>query len=128
MKLRPSVVLLVRDVARVADFYRELAELQVLSSDDDHQVLGIDGFELVIHKLFGEPEPTQDESDQVQEREDSYSKLCLPVASIAKARTLAKRLGGGVKPKGTEWYARGFRACDGHDPEGNVIQVRQAEE
>lgn len=25
-----------------------------------------------------------------------------------------------------EWEARGFRACDGRDPEGNVLQVREA--
>jgi hypothetical protein len=24
-----------------------------------------------------------------------------------------------------EWSARGFRACDGYDPEGNVFQVRE---
>ena len=31
-------------------------------------------------------------------------------------------------PTTAEWQAseRGFRACDGHDPEGNVIQVREA--
>ena len=38
----------------------------------------------------------------------------------------AERLGGRVKPVHDEWEARGFRACDGHDPEGNVIQVRES--
>lgn len=52
-------------------------------------------------------------------------RLCLPVESIATARTTAARLGGTIRPAGSEWEARGFRACDGHDPEGNVLQVRE---
>lgn len=128
MKPKPCVVLFVHDVAMVGQFYRELAEMQILSGDADHQVLGIEGFELVIHRLFGEPETMRNESGAMQVREDSYSKLCLPVASIERARALAKRLGGGVKPQDCERSARGFRACDGHDPEGNVIQVGLAGE
>jgi predicted enzyme related to lactoylglutathione lyase len=33
--------------------------------------------------------------------------------------------GGAVQPAAREWEARGFRACDGHDPEGNIFQVRE---
>ena len=37
-------------------------------------------------------------------------------------------LGGEVWPVDREWEAasRGFRACDGRDPEGNVFQVRES--
>lgn len=122
---KPSVVLFVSDVARVSVFYRELAAMQVAFADDDHVVLAVDGFELVVHRLFGEPE--NDANFEVTPRDDSYSKLCLPVRDIESARGTAARLGGSIKPQSFEWSARGFRACDGHDPEGNVIQVRQAD-
>ena len=59
-------------------------------------------------------------------REDSCIKLCLPVDSIAAARTQAAQLGGQIGPTAKEWEARGFRACDGYDPEGNVFQVRES--
>jgi predicted enzyme related to lactoylglutathione lyase len=52
--------------------------------------------------------------------------LCLPVVSIAAARSLAVAHGGAIKSPQHEWEARGFRACDGYDPEGNVIQVRES--
>jgi predicted enzyme related to lactoylglutathione lyase len=119
------VVLFVADVERIAHFYASVFAMDRLSGDDDHVVLGIDGFQLVVHRLRGEPEPATDATGKVRVREDSYAKLCLPVASIAAARAKARELGGHVKPVAHEWEARGFRACDGHDPEGNVVQVRE---
>lgn len=32
---------------------------------------------------------------------------------------------GAIKPKENEWESRSFRECDGHDPDGNAIQVRE---
>lgn len=122
---KPSVVLFVSDVAGVSVFYRELAAMHIAFADEDHVVLAVEGFELVVHRLYGEPEI--DAKTDVTPRDDSYSKLCLPVRDIESARSIAARLGGAIKPQSFEWSARGFRACDGHDPEGNVIQVRQAD-
>ncbi len=65
------------------------------------------------------------EDNRVLVREDSYIKLCFPVESLESARNLAVSLGGCIQGKSKEWQARGFLACDGHDPEGNVIQLRQ---
>ena len=121
----PSVVLFVANVDRVASFYKAVASMQLVSGDGDHSVLEIDGFQLVVHQLNGEPEPGHDTQGRVQIREDSYSKICLPVQSINSARSQAASFGGSIKPVQYEWQARGFRACDGHDPEGNVIQVRE---
>lgn len=123
-KPTPSVVLFVADVPRVGEFYRRLTGMTVLHSDGDHMVLDIDGFQLVVHRLSGEPSVQPDSRGRPSVREDSYLKLCLPVASIAVAREIAASLGGFVNPPEYEWQARGFHACDGHDPEGNVIQVR----
>ena len=122
----PSVVLFVANVERVASFYKAVGAMQSVAGDSDHVVLETEGFQLVVHQLSGEPEPIHDSPDKVRVREDSYSKLCLPVQSISAARSLAASFGGFVKPAQHEWQARGFRACDGNDPEGNVIQVRES--
>jgi hypothetical protein len=122
----PSVVLFVADVPELSAFYRELASMAVVHEDSDHAVLELDGFQLVIHRLSGEPAPTRTPNGQVRVREDSYVKFCLPVSSIADARSRATTLGGFIKPPEREWQARGFRACDGYDLEGNVFQIRES--
>ena len=119
----PSAVVFVADVERVARFYRELADMDVRLADASHVVLAIEGLELVIHATPNAP-PVR-ERDVVL-RADTHVKLCLPVASIAEARERAWRLGGGLRDVAAEWEWRGVRACDGHDPEGNVIQVRES--
>ena len=120
---RPSVVVFVANVERMTRFYQALAAMTLVSGDEAHTVLEVEGFQLVVHALRGEPDVAPG-SPRV--REDSYLKVCLPVASIAAARATAAPLGGAIKPRSAEWEARGFRACDGNDPEGNVIQVRES--
>lgn len=123
---KPSVVVFVADVRRMSAFYRQLASMSVLIEDDNHVVMEVEGLQLVIHALSGEPQVQQNAAGQVPVREDSYVKLCLPVKSISTARSIAAANGGAIKSPQHEWEARGFRACDGHDPEGNVIQVRES--
>lgn len=123
--MRPvsACVVFVADVPKVSRFYAALADMTTRHEDADHVVLGLDGFELVVHALRGAP--IAPGGGTVEVREDSYFKICLPVASIAAARVRAAELGGAIRPPDAEWTARGFRACDGHDPEGNVLQVRE---
>jgi predicted enzyme related to lactoylglutathione lyase len=123
---KPSVVVFVADVRRISAFYRELASMSVLIEDDGYAVMEVEGLQLVVHALSGEPQVRRDAAGQVPVREDSYVKLCLPVKSISAARVIAAAHGGTIKSPEHEWEARGFRACDGHDPEGNVIQVRES--
>jgi predicted enzyme related to lactoylglutathione lyase len=122
---KPSVVVFVADVPRMTRFYATVAGMTHVSADATHAVLELEGLQLVIHALHGEPSVEPGHGGAVPVREDSYVKVCLPVASIAAARAAAAALGGALHPPDREWQVRGFRACDGHDPEGNVIQVRQ---
>ena len=123
--LPAGAVVFVDDVSRLTGFYRTLAGMTLLHSDAQHAVLEIPGLQLTIHALrpsrSGPPAsyPT---------REETHVKLCLPVESIVRARIIAADLGGEVWPAAKEWEAvdRGFRACDGRDPEGNVFQVRES--
>jgi hypothetical protein len=49
-----------------------------------------------------------------------------PVGSLADARRKAPALGGELDPTHQEFTLRGFRAGDGHDPPGNVVQFRES--
>jgi predicted enzyme related to lactoylglutathione lyase len=119
MKIGPAAVLFVHDVARMSAFYRELAGMHPVHGDDRHAVLERDDFQLTIHAINGA-------GTDFSTREDSYLKLCFPVEDLAAARVRASELGGALWPPEREWEARGFRACDGRDPEGNVFQLRMA--
>lgn len=123
--LQVAAVVFVDEVPRMTAFYQALAAMAVVQSDSQHTVLEIPGFQLTIHAL-GSAGHARAAAYPV--RGDSFVKICLPVGSIAAARNSAAAHGGEVWDPAKEWDSveRGFRACDGHDPEGNVFQVRQA--
>jgi predicted enzyme related to lactoylglutathione lyase len=119
---KPGAVVFVADVPSMTQFYQELATMALVHRDVLHAILERAGFQLVIHARTGAPDSAPLGHPHV--REKSPIKVCLPVESIAAARTTAARLGGAIQPASNEWEARGVRACDGYDPEGNVLQVR----
>ena len=121
---RPGAILFVKDMARVARFYETIAPMSVVHADQDHRVLESEHFQLVVHAV---PKGICDAIGITQPpniRTNLPIKLCFPVASIPDARQSALALGGMLNPSAQEWVDRGFRICDGYDPEGNVIQVR----
>ena len=122
----PSAVVFAKDVPRLAAFYAQVVGMQEVASDAHHVVLGAEGFQLVVHGIPAAIARQIEISSPPELREETALKICLPVESISAARAHATALGGGVKAPRAEWTARGFRACDGHDPEGNVFQVREA--
>jgi predicted enzyme related to lactoylglutathione lyase len=122
----PAAVLFVRDVKSVSRFYQDVASMAAIHGDEEHEVLEMLGFQLVIHAMRGGRPLTRDPAGKLEVLENSNWKLCLPVESIERARTRAAELGGFIKSREHEWTARGFRACDGNDPEGNVLQLRQS--
>jgi hypothetical protein len=122
---KPSAVVFAKNVAKLARFYGAVAEMVEVHNDKDHVVLDEEAFQLVIHGIPKRIAATIEISEPPEVREDTPIKVCLPVSSIEHARLNAAELGGRVGPKGKEWRARGFRACDGWDPEGNVFQVRE---
>lgn len=123
---RPSVVIFAKNVDALARFYRETAEMTEVHRDRDHVVLNEEGFQLVVHGIPKKIAARIEITSPPEVREETPIKICLPVSSIEHARTKAAELGGRIGPKSEEWAARGFRACDGYDPEGNVFQVRES--
>ena len=119
--IRPGAVIFTGDHNRLAKFYEAVTGLSVRFADEGITVLGSETFELVIHAFPNEPTV----SDPPRVREDSYIKPFFPVRSLSEAREKAATLGGQLRPQHEEWEARGFRACEAIDPDGNVIQFRE---
>lgn len=118
---RFGIVIFASDHRKLADFYAAITGLSLEVADDSIVVLKSAEYELVIHKLAGEPAPTEPPGP----RNDSYVKPFFPVTSLASARERVTTLGGHMEPQSKEWSARGFRACEAVDLEGNVIQFRE---
>jgi len=121
-----GAVVYAKDVDRLARFYAELAGLELVHRAADHAVLESEDFELVVVAI---PEPTASRiviATPPERRGNTAVKLVFHVDDLAAARARAQAAGGGLDPIGKEWSFQGDRACDGIDPEGNVIQVRAA--
>ena len=117
---RPGAVIFTGDKERLTRFYQAMTHLPIRVSDDSVTVLASDHFELVIHALPGEPP-----GHASAVRKDVYVKPFFPVASLTEARKKAASLGGNLRPADEEWQARGFRACEAVDPDGNIVQFRE---
>ena len=99
--------------------------MATVHTDDGLIVLESPMQQLVIHGIPKKIAQSITISSPPRPRSDTAVKLVFPVDSIAQARIRAGELGGGIHPATKEFVARGFRACDGFDPEGNVIQLRE---
>lgn len=121
-----GAVLFVTDVPRITTFYAAVTGLAVTETGDGWARLGSGAFELVVHGIPPHIAETFTISTPPQRREDAAIKLIFPVASIADARATAARLGGELNAPDREWALGSMRVCDGHDPEGNVFQLRMA--
>ncbi len=122
---KSGAVIFAKDLTRVARFYQDIASLCVVHVELDHVVLESKHMELVIHAI---PQRIAEEiiiADPPELRAETPIKLFFAVASLDDARSKAPALGGALGPKSKEREDRGFRACDGNDPEGNVVQFRE---
>jgi predicted enzyme related to lactoylglutathione lyase len=125
MTPKPGAVVFAKDLQRVAKFYEEVVLLTVTHSERDHVVLESAAIQLVVHAIPQQIAKSISITEPPTVREETPIKLFFPVPSLAEARARASALGGQLNPSQKEWEARGFRACDGYDPEGNVVQLRQ---
>ncbi len=114
------------DPDRVARFYSALLGIAVAESSEGFVVLACDDLELTVVRIR---EPLASDivlADPVERREDTAVKPSFVVADLEASRRTAAELGGVIDGPEREWEFRGFRIVDGHDPEGNVVQVRAA--
>lgn len=123
---KAGAVLFAKNVSRVAAFYEHLFSLSVKHTAPAKMVLESEAVMLVIHGIPQSIADTIHITDPPERRDNTAIKLFFPVPSLAMARARAPSLGGMVSPVAEEWAAGDFRACDGCDPEGNVVQCRES--
>jgi predicted enzyme related to lactoylglutathione lyase len=122
---KPSAVLYANDITRVATFYAKAIGFDITHTETSHTVLDSSIFQLVVHAIPADIAATIEIATPPIRREDTPIKLGFPVASIGATRIAAAKHGGELNAKDREWEFQGRRVCDGHDPEGNVIQVSE---
>lgn len=122
---KSGAVLFAKDPQRVAAFYEALTGMKVTHAGSDIIVLESAAQQLLVHPIPPKIARGIDISTPPKRRIQAAVKLVFAVKSIAATRAAAPALGGELNPPERMFEARGFRACDGHDPEGNVIQFRE---
>jgi predicted enzyme related to lactoylglutathione lyase len=120
-----AAVLYAKDRSRVANFYAQVAGLQVTHEEQGHLVLESEVFQLVIVAVPKKFVASIHITEPPKRRENAAVKLVFPVASLSAAREAAASHGGQLNPPEREWLFQDSRVCDGHDPEGNVVQFRE---
>jgi predicted enzyme related to lactoylglutathione lyase len=121
-----GAVLYAKDMRRLAGFYSVVAGLtEVLRDRDEFVVLQGRGIELVVVAVPERIASTLAITDPPRRREATPIKLFFEVPGIDVLRPVIAEHGGALDPRGREWQFRDWRVCDGHDPEGNVFQVRE---
>ena len=122
--MQTGAVLFVQDLQKVTDFYEEVACLRKAREEDDYALLERGEYQLVVHKIpdhYG----VEVASSPPVARESSHLKLVFFVENIAESRSAISRCGGLLQGTEREWEFDGTLVCDGCDPEGNMIQLRQ---
>ena len=121
-----GAIVYAKDIQRLAQFYAAVADLEIVHEVADHVVLESETHELVIVAIPAATAARIVIATPPVRRENTAFKLSFLVGSLAEARIAAKEAGGELNPLEKEWDFQGMRVCDGCDPEGNMIQVREA--
>ncbi|MGD9793266.1 MAG: VOC family protein [Acidimicrobiia bacterium] len=122
----PRAVIYAKHLNRMVAFYAGVVGLEEITRADDHVVLARGDQRLVIVEIPAFIAATFEVGDPPQRREDAAIKPVFAVDDLAAARATALRLGGAIDGPELEWSFDGARVRDGHDPEGNVIQLQSA--
>ena len=122
---RTGAVLFARGLDQVATFYSKVVGLVEVNRDDDHILLESAGFQLVVHRIPGQPAPVMPPAEPSTRRATAAFKPVFFVRSLESVRTIVSARGGAMEPRDREWSFNGVAVCDAVDPEGNVIQFRE---
>jgi predicted enzyme related to lactoylglutathione lyase len=120
-----AAVVYAKNLKRIAEFYEKVASLSLKRAADDHIVLVSESFQLVVVQIPTHLADSIEIEDPPVRRTRNPIKLVFFVEDIAAARDVAHAESGALNASDDEWLFEGSRVCDGHDPEGNVFQLRQ---
>ena len=123
-----GAIVYAKDIQQLARFYAAVADMEVMHEVDDHIVLESETCELVIVAIPAAIASRIVITTPPERRESTAFKLVFAVPDLAQARETAKLNGGEIFPPAREWTFQGLRVCDGFDPEGNLIQLREVPE
>ena len=125
--LQQGLVAFAKNKKRVSAFYQQALGLVVEESDTSHDLLRGYGYEVVIHTIPRTIAASIVLADPPAPREETPLKPTFVVGSLAAVRRAVEATGGYLKPESGAWHFRGHVVLDGWDPEGNVVQFKQAE-
>ena len=120
-----GAVLYAKDLSRLVEFYSSVADIAPQATKKGFAILGSEPSQLVIVRIPKRIADTIDIATPPESREDTPLKLVFAVEDIAHARDRVAMLGGDMNAAEREWEFEDAKVCDGHDPEGNVFQLRQ---
>lgn len=126
--LQQGLVVFAKDKARVSAFYQQALGLTVEASDSAHDLLRGHGYEVVVHSIPKRVAAEIHIATPPEPRAETPFKPTFVVASLAAVRAAAEATGGTLKPEDGAWHFRGHMVLDGCDPEGNIVQFKQADE
>ncbi|MCD2167909.1 VOC family protein [Comamonas koreensis] len=122
-KGQAGVVLYVKDIERVAQFYAQVLGLLEQNRLPGWVALASATFQLELHAIPAEIAERIHISTPPQRREDVALKFFVSVPSLQDAGARASSLGGAMFHEA--WTGPGYSACNAMDCEGNVFQLRE---
>jgi predicted enzyme related to lactoylglutathione lyase len=121
-----GAVIYVKDLLQTSLFYQHTLNFLIVQQEPDFVGLKRGNFELIMVKMPEEIASEIEISSPPVLREDTPIKLIFQVEDLDAARDYANRYGGYINAREKEWRFQNFQVCDGYDPEGNILQLRQA--
>lgn len=122
-----AAVLYAKELPRMAAFYAGVCGLGLDRTEADHMLLSSAALQLSLVQIPAHIAADIHIDAPPRRREETPIKLAFHVPRIAAARVAAPALGGVIDAPEREWLFQGYKVCDGHDPEGNVVQLRERE-
>lgn len=121
-----GAVIYTADCDRLAIFYIAVIGFRECERKPDYVVLEDDTVQLVLLRTDDAVRTAADAGEAAARRSEAAIKPVFRVASIEAARAAATSVGGRINAARHEWRFGASRVCDGLDPDGNVIQLREA--
>jgi len=121
-----GLVVFAKNKKRVSAFYQQTLDLDLAETGTSHDLLRGHGYEVVVHTIPRKYAASMTITKPPVPRQESPFKPTF-VVSIEAVRSAAQATGGYLKPDSGAWHFRGHVVIDGWDPEGNIVQFKQAE-
>lgn len=121
-----SAAIYVKDLPSMRAFYERCFALSPLHADDRICILASSDWELWLVRVADHLAGAVVTDGPPLRRDDSPIKLVFDVADLDQVGSLVVAAGGQLDPADAIWEFRGRLHRDCLDPEGNVVQLRQA--